>query len=255
MSKASLILAMALGAVWLVPLYAEEPPAGKTEPSAGKIAYGDTAPFWESYALIVAKVIHVKHYDDELNIVGSDVKFAVLQSVPNRYKEGTEFSLTYKINLQFRPIRDRPGYAIDLGVDDRVMLMITEKKGKLIDATPRLNLPAGWDPLGAIDLKLGGKPINLEIAFRGITTYAMMPAWKLKFPQDDDALVAETVRVCQALSESNASRRLARIGAILKEKPSGRVRELMHRRLQTTLADSLHDAQEAARLLNPAPKM
>jgi hypothetical protein len=216
---------------------------------APRVAYGDTPDFWETYALVVATVIDVKHRDESLYRVVSDIKLSVQESVPNRFRPGTEFSLTYAIDIHSRPIRDRPGYAVDLGTGDRVMLMMTEEKGKLVDATPRLNVLPDIDPSAFIDLKKGSKPILLVVEFRGISSFAMLPAWSMKYPEKDDAVVAETVRVCQALSEKDVTRRLQLIAALRQTNPNDRVRELLRRRLETTLETSLREAQEATRLL------
>lgn len=215
-----------------------------------KVAYGDTPQFWEEYTLVVAKVLDVKHHDEGENVVVSAVRCSIQECVPDRYQAETEFSLRFEIDLQLRPVRDKPGYAIDLNADDRVMLMMTEEERKLIHATPRLPvIPICWDPAAEIDLKLGSDPIELRLDFRGISSFAMLPSWKLYYPKEDDATVAETVQVCRALSEKDVPRRLELIENIQKERPNDRVQDLLRRRLQTTLESSLRHAQEATRLL------
>ena len=91
------------------------------------------------------------------------------------------------------------------------MLMMTEEKGKLIQAAPRIpRVPVYFDPAAVIDLKAGSDPVPLQLEFRGISAFAMMPETprKLRYPKEDDAIVAETVRVCRALAEKDATRRL-----------------------------------------------
>jgi hypothetical protein len=219
---------------------------------AARVAYGDTPEFWETYVLVVATATDVKHRDEPPNRVVSEVRLSIQQSVPNRYRAGTEFSLTFMIDIRSRPVRDKPGYAVDLDVGDRVMLMMTEEKGKLIDATPRLHFLPDIDPSTIIDLKSGSKPVPIVAEFRGISWFAMLPGWRLKYSQADDALVAETVRVCQALSEPDVALRLKLIAAAQQSKPDNRVRELLRRRLEVTLETSLREAQEATRLLREA---
>ena len=228
----------------------------KSEKASPRTAYGDTPQFWETYALVVAKVVDVKHGDEEPNLVFSDVHCSVQECVPDRYPPGRQFSLRFEIDLRFRPVRDKPGYAIDLQAGERLMLMMVEEKGKLIHAAPRIpNIPNYFDPAAVIDLKAGSDPIPLQFEFRGISSFGMLPdSWKLRYPKQDDAMVAETVRVCRALSEKDTMRRLEQIQTIQKDKPGERVQDLLRRRLQTTLETSLQEAQEAARLLKASPK-
>lgn len=227
----------------------------KVSPPTGRIAYGDTPEFWESYALVVATVNAVRHRDEGKHHVVSEVDLIVRESVPNRYAPDTRFTLTFRLDLRFVPSLDRIGYATKLEVGNRVMLMVAEEKGRLIHALPQTAYAPKVLSPEELKIALLTGPQPLAMTFRGITSFAMLPdSWKLHFPKEDDGVVAETVRVCQALSEKAVARRLELIEALQKAKPNARVQDLLRRRLEVTLESSLREAQEAMRLLKEAGK-
>ena len=96
------------------------------------------------------------------------------------------------------------------------------------------------------------KPIELKLP--GFTSFAMLPGFKLHYPKEDDALVAETVKFCRALSERDPARRLELIEAIQKSKPDDRVQNLLRRNIESTLESALRATEEARRLLKEAGK-
>jgi hypothetical protein len=214
-----------------------------------RVGYGDTPEFWEKYALVVATVGDVQHRDTP-DLVESVVTLSVAESVPSRYERGTKFSMTFVRNLLLIPVRDRPQYATTLQTGDRVMLMVTEERGKLVPALPRVDDRRLLTPFGKLrpsKLPLAEKPELVEA--EGLDWFATVPNWRLNYPQEEDALVAETLRVARALSEKNPSRRLELIEAIQKARPDDRVQDLLRRSLESTLKSSQRQAEEAKRLL------
>jgi hypothetical protein len=199
-------------------------------------AYGETTTFWEKHALVDATVEAVRLADDGRSLeVSEHLRLRVQESIPGRHAaDGRLLPVTIKRSLG--AVRDRPqGLKPHFRKGDRLLLLLPTTKKEIV--------------LGGYVLPQDARGRVVE--GQEVASYAMMPGGVELYPftKERDPIVAETKRLCRAISTEDVPQRLKMIEAMLKEKPGKRVTAVLKRSLEATASRLEGDLQDAKRLL------
>lgn len=187
-------------------------PGVTSTPDAPRVAYGESADFWDSYALVVAIV------DDP-----DRARFRVEQSIPPRYRKGVVFA--WRDRGIVTPHLDRwadKSFPKLFQMGDRILCMVKDVGGtiELKHAAP-LQMPEGV----------------LQLPAEGdYGVFAMLPDQPYG-GESGDKVVAATLRLCDALAERDPATKLKKVDAVLRDKPSERDRDLLRRSLAASIGE------------------
>jgi hypothetical protein len=178
----------------------------------GPVAFGDTARFWETHALVVGTVERARlEYDQANLIVREHLRIRVKESIPNRHKRRVSSVADRLVVAYDRPVVPPPPR---YHVGDELMLIASTAEHEF-------------------------------------NSYAMMPSGQevCVIKELSPALVEETKRLCEALATADLSKRMARIDSMLQAKPGKRTQFVLQRRLESSTEELQAGLQEATRLL------
>jgi len=184
------------------------------------IAYGDSAEFWESHALVVASF-----RDPELN------ELLVQDCIPPRYPAGT----------RIHPIKDSKGFlktSLDEIIVDRNL--VKELKQSLWKKDVRIlcivrEVEGMVRVEHAVPLRKSDTPL-LFLSADTYASYAMLPD-EMQEGVEGKALVSRTLRLCDALATGAPLAKVKKLEAILADKPSVREKAVVNRALNTAIRD------------------
>jgi hypothetical protein len=181
----------------------------------GTTAYGDSAEFWETHALVVAVIKDPKRMD------------VVVQScTPPRHAPGTAIAF-----FRVAP----PRGILTTTLDQPIFVNMLLKKGDRILCLVREVVPGHVNLEHAVPLKKGDSVVQFLGAGKH-KSYAMLPE-ELPTDATGERIIADTVRLCDALATGTPPSKVKKFEAILAGRPSDQVRGVIKKALSTAVAE------------------